>query len=232
MSDTLAILSLIVREALSAPRVGRRPEPDTVMEDPESVESFHAEGSAGGALLPVYHFNALATSRLLPRGGTLVDLGSGSGQYLAYLAQCRPDIEIFGLDLSEAMVSHGNRALGAAGLGDRVHLRVADMTNFSGQAPEHTDGLSSVFALHHLPTRDHLQRCLGEVMRVRRRDGCGVWLFDHARPRHPRTPALFPEIFTPDASAIFRQDSRNSLIASFSFAELRECLDAAAAEPC
>jgi len=192
----------------------------------DSVASFHGEGAMGGALVPVYHFNALATSRLIARGGTLVDLGSGSGQYLAYLALRRPDLRIIGLDLSQEMVATGNRYLAELGLSDRVEIRVGDMTDFKSQLPARVSAVSSVFALHHLPTDDHLRRCLQGIAHVQHAHGCAVWLFDHTRPRHPKTAQLFPELFTPNASPTFRRDSTNSLIAAFSFSELSEELGA------
>lgn len=224
-SKNLNLLWMLLQEAFSRPRLQRQPEPTAAMGDPQAIRAFHEQGSAGGALLPVYHFNALAASYRLPPNGTLVDLGSGSGQYLAYLAQRRPDISILGLDLAEGMVAAGQQFLAEFGLSNRVRLQVGDMTCFSSQLPERIHLISSIFALHHLPGFDDLNRCISEIAQVRKKSGCAVWLFDHARPKHPRTPHLFPEIFTPDAPSVFRFDSRNSLIASFSFKEICHALD-------
>jgi SAM-dependent methyltransferase len=225
------LVTMLVRESFGRSRLERRPEPTALMEDSASVEAFHEQGSAEGPLLPVYHFNALATSRLVPEGGTVVDLGSGSGQYLAYLAERRPDLRIVGVDLSQAMVALGRRFLERKRLGARVDLRVGDMTDFADAVPERVDLVSSIFALHHLPTEHHVRACLAQVAGVRERRGCAVWIFDHARPRHPRTPEVFPRIFTPDAPAAFNADSRNSLIASFSFEELSVFVDASGIAP-
>ena len=52
----------------------------------------------------------------------------------------------------------------------------------------------------------------------------GVWIFDHARPRRRATAERFPGIFTPVASPTFKADSTNSLIASWSFEELRNAI--------
>ena len=213
---------MLLRELISPPRLQRRPEPSAEMDDLAQVEAFHGQGA--NALVPVYHFNALATSRMVPVGGTVVDLGSGSGRYLSYLAQRRPDIRIIGIDLAPTMVEVGNRFLAQQGLAGRVTLKVGDMTSFGALLPEPVDLISSVFSLHHLPTEEHLKSCLSEIAAARQRTGCGMWLFDHARPRHPATPQIFPEIFTPDAPNAFKQDSCNSLIASHSFAELCEHL--------
>ena len=224
-SKFLALPLMLLREALSAPRLERRPEPSVEMDDPKNVIAFHEQGSSSGPLLPVYHFNALATSRLIPEGGTLLDLGSGSGQYLAYLSQRRPDMRIIGLDLSAEMVRRGRIMLDEMDLSSRIELRLGDMTCFRTFVRERLDGVSSVFALHHLPSVGALDGCLAEIAWARSEFGCAIWLFDHARPRHPCTPEIFPEIFTPDAPEIFRADSKNSLIASWSFSELSEHLN-------
>ena len=213
----IRLAGMLFREWLSKPVLERHPE-EATMEDPDCVEGFHRAGVE--YLMPVYHFNALAVSRLAPMGGTVVDLGSGSGQFLVYLAQRRPDLRIIGLDLSEAMVDTGLRHIREMGLEDRVSLSLGDMTNFIPLLTEPVALVSSVFALHHLPLKEHLRKCLGEIAASRARFGSAVWLFDHVRPFHPNTPKVFPEILTPNASPAFRRDSTNSLIASWSYQEL------------
>ena len=101
----------------------------------------------------IHQFNALAISRLLPEGGTLLDLGCGSGRMLARLARGRPDARIIGLDLSEPMLETGRELLERDGLTDRVELRRGDITTFDAEVPEQPDVISCNFALHHLPDR-------------------------------------------------------------------------------
>jgi SAM-dependent methyltransferase len=214
---------MLLREHFSAPHLKRRPEPQA-MEKSESVAAFHRQGAAGGALLPVYHFNALAVSRLIPRGGTLLDLGSGSGQFLAHLARVRPDISITGLDLSPAMVELGNESLRQMGLSARVKLQTGDMTNFRTQVTGPVSAISCIFACHHLPGEDELRACLAEISAMQSSCACGVWIFDHLRPMREQTAEDFPQIFLPDAPEVFRNDARNSLVASFSFEVLSELL--------
>lgn len=221
------LLRLLWRENWSRPRLQRQPEPSLEMDDPDNVMAFHEQGSASGPLLPIYHFNALATSRLLPHGGTLLDLGSGSGQYLAYLGQRRPDIRIIGIELAPEMIRLGDASLDRLNLRSRIELRLGDMTRFREIVSEPINAISSVFALHHLSDFSELDRCLAEIAVTCREQQCAIWLFDHARPRHPGTPEVFPEIFTPEAPRLFRQDSRNSLIASWSFEELVSSLECA-----
>lgn len=224
---SLSIARMLIHEHFARRVLDRRPEPSDEMADLENVKAFHAQGERNGGLLPIYHFNAAATSALIPKGGVILDLGSGSGQYLAYLARCRPDVRIIGLELSKPMIAAGRSMLKAAGLADRVELIRGDMTELSAVAPHNVDLISSVFSLHHLPSTAALSKCLTEIQRYRETSGCAVWLFDHVRPRHPSTPDAFPEIFTPEAAIAFKRDSRNSLIASFSFTELSDACDAA-----
>ena len=226
MPKPFRLAALLLLETLAPRRLPRVPEPEVVMEDPEAVRAFHAQGDpVSGPLLPVYHFNAVAVSRLLPPGGRLLDVGSGTGQLLIYLARCREDVRITGVDLSGEMVSLGNAEIQRSGLQDRVHLVVGDMTE-----PEAVEGppdvVSSIFAFHHLPDRDALHKCLSGIAGLADRFGCAVWSFDHARPRLRWTAEVFPGIFTPEAADFFNRDSTRSLMASFSFEELSASLDA------
>lgn len=227
MRNLHLLAAMLTRELLTRDKLTRQPEPTALMEDSDSVEAFHQQGASAGPLAPVYEFNAWATSQLVPENGTVIDLGSGSGQYLAYLAQRRPDIRIVGFDLSRAMVTRGQRFLAQLKFGERVQLKVGDMTDFLAYAPHAVDAVSTVFALHHLPTENHVRQCLNQLAELRNHTKCAIWIFDHARPHHPSTPAMFPRVFTPDAPIAFQEDSRNSLRASFSFDELSSVLDRA-----
>src|SRR5438105_4840842 len=128
--NVLALSRLLALEYLGRDHLTRQPEPSPVMDVPQQVEAFDRQGQQEGPLTPLYHFSALAISRLLPEGGRLLDLGSGSGRLLAHLGTGRPDVEIIGLELSPPMVDAGNRMLDQAGLFPRVRLEIGDMTNF------------------------------------------------------------------------------------------------------
>jgi hypothetical protein len=143
---------------------------------------------------------------------------------LAYLASRRPDLNIIGLDASAEMVRFGSQQLRRAGLDRRVRLLHGDMREFRKSIPAGTDLISSIFSLHHLPTRDDLLACLREITATVADPSTRVWIFDHTRPRRLRTARDVAEIFTPEASPAFREDSCNSLCASWSFEELKAVL--------
>jgi SAM-dependent methyltransferase len=218
----LRVLRLMVREAVLPRSLARTPEPTAAMDSAGSIAGFDEQGAS--SLLPIYRFNALAIHRLAPRGARIVDLGCGTGRFLAYLAARRPDLDILGLDFSEEMIRVGRQHLAGAGLDGRVRLRCGDMREFRKFAPARTDLVTSIFSLHHLTTREELFTCLREIAAAVENRPMLLWIFDHVRPRRKRTAEDVPEVFTPDASPAFCQDSGNSLRASWSFDELHTAL--------
>lgn len=211
---------LLWSEFFTRQNLPRVPESDAVMDAEAAVRDFHSQGVSSGPMTPVYEFNARAASRLVPRGGRVLDLGAGSGNGMARLALGRPDLEIVGIELSPRMVEVGNRALSALGLYPRARLVPGDMTNFRAAAAGPFQLVVSQFALHHLPDAGALGRCLDGIAAAVRTDRAAFWLFDHARPRSPRVPALFPEVFTPNAPEKFKADSRASLAAAWRLEEV------------
>lgn len=216
----MSFISILMSEHASTPTLARVPEPDEAMDADEQVNVWHALGAEGGTIEPVYHFAARAVSRICPQNGLVLDLGCGSGRFLAHLAELRPDIRAMGFDLSPHMVDIGNRNLKAKGLASRVTLQEGDMTRFSHLVPAETDVITSVFALHHLPSLVDLQTALGEINTARNKTGAGVWLFDLNRPRQDRTARLYPFVFSPDTPEVFQRDSINSVRAAYSFEEM------------
>jgi SAM-dependent methyltransferase len=162
-----------------------------VMEIDRLVSEYDAGGLPGGSMRPVYEVCASSISRLLPEGGTVVDLGAATGRCAAVLAGHRPDVQIVGIDLSEEMVRRGQDALAAQGLSARVRMVAGDMRSFGELAPDDVSVVASSWALENLPTVSDLDRCLAEVAAVRERSGCAVWLFNFARLNRARTyPAV------------------------------------------
>jgi SAM-dependent methyltransferase len=192
------------------------------MDEPQGVAEYDEFGTAGE--VGVHELSARAISRLLPEGGTLVDLGCGSGRLLARLAKGRPDARLIGFDLSEPMLAAARRLMEGEGLADRVELRHGDITTFDADLAETPDVVSCNFALHHLPDEEVASRCLEAIGRVRSRSGCAVWIFDFARLRHPGSwPAVASFIRWP--GPVVHSDAIESERAAFSVAELRRMLE-------
>lgn len=215
--------AVLVREKLTRnqrPRVvGGEP---AVMDEPQGVAEYDALGTTGEVGL--HRFSARAISRLLPEGGTLLDLGCGSGRLLARLARGRPDARIVGLDLSEPMLETGRQMLAREGLAEQVELRRGDITDFESEVPDQVDVVSCNFALHHLPDEGHASRCFQAIARTRSSTGCGIWLFDFARLRNARSwPALASMVHWP--GPVVYNDAIASEQAAFTVEEMTGLLE-------
>jgi tRNA (cmo5U34)-methyltransferase len=220
-ASRLPLFPLIVaREKLARGEREREPEP-MVMDEPQGVEEY--DRIAADIQVGVHHLSARGISRLLPEGGTVLDLGCGSGRLLARLAQGRPDARAIGLDLSEPMLETGRALLEREGLGERVELRRGDITAFDAEVVESFDVVACNFTLHQLPTEDLARRCLEAIGRARSRTGSAVWIFDFARLRHSGSwPAFASMVNWP--GEVVHHDAVASERAAFTFEELTTML--------
>ncbi|POR57013.1 class I SAM-dependent methyltransferase [Bosea psychrotolerans] len=69
-----------------------------------------------------------------PAGGSILEVGCGTGRNLIKIAQAYPGRPCYGLDVSSEMLATARQAVARAGLSDRIHLAQADATAFDAQA--------------------------------------------------------------------------------------------------
>ncbi|MES2289897.1 MAG: class I SAM-dependent methyltransferase [Pseudomonadota bacterium] len=70
----------------------------------------------------------------VPQDGTVLEVGCGTGRNLIAVAKRYPTATLFGLDISEEMLTTARAKVAAAGLADRITLKQADATDFDPQA--------------------------------------------------------------------------------------------------
>jgi S-adenosylmethionine-diacylgycerolhomoserine-N-methlytransferase len=70
----------------------------------------------------------------VPAGGTVLEVGCGTGRNLIAVAKRYPNAQLFGLDISEAMLTTARAKVAAAGFSDRITLKQADATDFDAAA--------------------------------------------------------------------------------------------------
>lgn len=63
-----------------------------------------------------------AIEALVPRSGSVLDVGCGHGVFSVWLAESSSQRTVHGVDVSEAKLVHARRAVAVAGLGDRVRI--------------------------------------------------------------------------------------------------------------
>ena len=221
MNPWWKLLPVLLQENLRRRDRVRVLEPTLLMSDTDQVRAFDSMGDSGG-LMAIYHLNVMLLNPLLDRGATVLDLGCGTGRFLAYLARLRPDLHLVGLDFSEEMVRQGEMHIKQSELQSKIRLVHGDMLEFRKLVPEKCNCIISVFSLHHLSSTEHLSVLVAELALARMEQNCGIWIFDHARPRWEKTPDYFVEALTPQAPLIFKEDSKNSLRAAFTETEISQ----------
>jgi len=65
-----------------------------------------------------------------PRGGSVLEIGCGTGRNLIVAAERYPEARFFGIDVSTAMLTTAIEAISRAGLSGRVRVAHADATTF------------------------------------------------------------------------------------------------------
>jgi S-adenosylmethionine-diacylgycerolhomoserine-N-methlytransferase len=72
----------------------------------------------------------LITDLAMPPGGSVLEIGCGTGRNLVKLARTYPTARCYGLDVSIAMLETACQSVNRAGLSDRIRLAKADATDF------------------------------------------------------------------------------------------------------
>jgi S-adenosylmethionine-diacylgycerolhomoserine-N-methlytransferase len=70
----------------------------------------------------------------LHAGGTLLEIGCGTGRNLIRAARAWPSARLYGIDISAAMLATARANVAAAGLSDRIVLAQGDAAGFDPQA--------------------------------------------------------------------------------------------------
>lgn len=225
--DVAKIVQLMIRDRTARRPRQRVPEPMVLDTDAEVAE--FEEGSAGSnGLAAMYAVSSRSISRLLPPGGTVLDLGCGSGRFLVQLAEQRPDCHGFGLDLSDGMLELAVEHAAERGVDDRVSFARGDVTDLAVDVlPERIDVVACLNLLHQLPDVEVLDRCLQQIAELRDRYEAAVYLLD-LRPYN--RPETFPELLAiaePDLSDDARRQAAESEAAAFAPEVIVERLHAA-----
>jgi ubiquinone/menaquinone biosynthesis C-methylase UbiE len=134
----------------------------------------HVYDRVAGVLLRRFHRRVAAeVAAVVPAGGAVLDAGAGSGRLLVALARARPDLRLSGVDLEADMIARAEHNARAAGIGDRLALRVGDVADLP--YPDGTfDLVVSTLSMHHWAA---VEPAIGELLRVLRPGG-RLWIYD------------------------------------------------------
>ncbi|MEI9427855.1 class I SAM-dependent methyltransferase [Mesorhizobium sp. Cs1299R1N3] len=86
----------------------------------------------------------------VPPGGTVLELGCGTGRNIILAARAYPDARFFGLDISAEMLETAGKAIDREGLSDRVTLARGDATDFDAEALYGVERFDRIFVSYSL----------------------------------------------------------------------------------
>ena len=69
----------------------------------------------------------------VPDGGSVIEIGCGTGRNLIKAARRYPKAKLYGVDISDEMLKTARSNIEKAGLSDRIELGQGDATNFSSE---------------------------------------------------------------------------------------------------
>ena len=98
-----------------------------------------------------------------PAGGTVLEVGCGTGRNLIAAAKRFPNARYFGIDISEAMLETARANAAKAGLGDRIVFAQGDATAFDAEALFGTPTFDRIFQSYTLSMIPDWQGALREA---------------------------------------------------------------------
>ncbi|UVK36219.1 class I SAM-dependent methyltransferase [Mesorhizobium sp. AR10] len=92
----------------------------------------------------------LISGLVVPAGGTVLELGCGTGRNIVLAARRYPDAHFFGLDISAEMLETATAAIARDGLSGRVTLARGDATDFDAKALFGMESFDRIFVSYSL----------------------------------------------------------------------------------
>ena len=221
----LALLPVLAREIFGERKFPREPEPDLVMEDQDQVAAYSFAGRIDGVMSAAYLYHSAQISQVIQGCASVLDLGCGPATQLAQVAALNPGVSFLGVDLSPTMIDSGKKHVQSLGLSN-VSFQVDDITLLEKIPDASFDAVMSTVVLHHLPTRQHLDRCFAQITRVLKPGGA-VYLTDFGRLKSLNSVLYFAYMNAKGQPHLFSLDYERSLRAAFlleDFQEAAQCL--------
>lgn len=81
----------------------------------------------------------------VPAGGTVLEVGCGTGRNLVLAAKKYPDARFYGFDISEMMLETARSNIARAGLAEKITVTQGDATDFDAKSLFGLDGFDRVF---------------------------------------------------------------------------------------
>lgn len=123
-----------------------------------------------------------------PEGGTVLEVGCGTGRNLIQAARRYPKARFYGFDISEMMLETARTNIERAALQDRIIVARADATEFSARELFGIEGFDRVFISYSLSMVPPWQEAIGEALKAVKPGG-SLHIVDFGQQE--RLPGLF-----------------------------------------
>lgn len=101
----------------------------------------------------------------VPEGGSVLEIGCGTGRNLVKTAETYKDAQLFGIDISAEMLDTARNAAKRANIADRTRLELADATHFDPAALFNVNSFDRIFISYAVSMIPQWQSVIAESIR-------------------------------------------------------------------
>jgi ubiquinone/menaquinone biosynthesis C-methylase UbiE len=227
MFKPLQFISLIIRQNTSPQKLRRIPEPEALLDDPQQVKDYEELSS-----LPIILTYAMAIRQIQkiwrgPNPARILDLACGPGHFTLLMSRVFPEAQIIGIDLAANMIASSNRNMSQLGRAGFCQFQIGDITQLDSIQTASMDLVTCTNAAHHLPDLNAVGQMISEMERVAAPSGL-VAIYDSARLKSEDVSLSYVNVVGKELLErglnVFYEDFKNSLLASWTVAELRSAV--------
>lgn len=192
-------------------------------------QSFVKQGAPDKTLSADWRAVSTFTLPLVPKGGTIVDLGGSGGQLARFMALSRPDVKAVVIESDPVLYDEAVKTLKKEGLDKRIEVRrgpVDQALDKLGQEGHKVDAITSVYRTHVQSDAQNIKDF--EAMgRLAAQTGASLLTHDLHRPNVAKNIKTMTEIFPEDsAPKSFRDGYGNALKGAYRAGEMEGLLEA------
>ena len=198
-------------------------DPEPLAEKKKFFDQAQPDGTLGVDWRAVAHF-ALP---LIPKGGTVVDLGGSAGQYAKFMALSRPDIKVIAIEPDAEKFHLAKDELKRTGLGNRIALINSPVPAALDQLAAEKREIAAVTSIYRTSLQDDQTNIadMEALKKLNKASGASVLFLDLHRPRLQSTINTMTSIYPDDnATPYFRKAFADGMKGAYRTSELRGML--------
>ncbi len=192
-------------------------------------QSFVKEGAPDKTLSADWRAVSTFTLPLVPKGGTIVDLGGSGGQLARFMALSRNDVKAVVIESDPVLYAEAVKNIKKEGLENRIEVRrgpVDQALDKLGQEGHKVDAITSIYRTHTQTDAQNIKD-FAAMGRLAAKTGASLLTHDLHRPNAAKNIKTMTEIFPEDsAPKSFREGYANALKGSYRAGELEGLLEA------